>query len=363
MERLYPDSIESTITDIWTDHATWPYRRFVPWYAIAAKRTYLWRIIWYYGRFWPSRKAQEVATRLTCFGRFEKCIAAAEPDMVVSVHPLCQDIPLRVLAKMGGGERATPFVTVVTDLGSAHNTWFDARSDFTFVPSDPLYAMAERCGVDRRKLRLRGLPLREGFWDPEPRSKDAVRAALGLPENTPTALMVGGADGVGGLAAVASAIGDDLGACAEKTALVVVCGRNEAVKNALEKREWPANVTPHILGFVDNMHEYMAAADCIVTKAGPGTIAEAATRGLPCLLSSHLPGQEYGNVKFVEAAGFGAFTKKPRAIAATVAKWLTGEGVGAELKANALKAARPNATMDIARDIGGVLFEGRAPDP
>lgn len=44
------------------------------------------------------------------------------------------------------------------------------------------------------------------------------------------------------------------------------------------------------------MAEYMVAADILVTKAGPGTIAEAAAVGLPIMVTSHLPGQEAGNV-------------------------------------------------------------------
>ena len=105
----------------------------------------------------------------------------------------------------------------------------------------------------------------------------------------------------------------------------------------------------------------MAAADCIVTKAGPGTIAEAATRGLPCLLSSHLPGQEAGNVKFVVEGGFGAFVKKPAKIGATIAQWFSDLNLREKLSSKALEAARPSATLDIARDIGGLLFEGKAP--
>ena len=46
------------------------------------------------------------------------------------------------------------------------------------------------------------------------------------------------------------------------------------------------------MGFVKKMSELMEVADCLVTKAGPGTIAEAAIRGLPTMLSSYLPGQE-----------------------------------------------------------------------
>ena len=40
----------------------------------------------------------------------------------------------------------------------------------------------------------------------------------------------------------------------------------------------------------------VVAADVLVTKAGPGTIAEAAAVGLPVMVTSFLPGQEAGNV-------------------------------------------------------------------
>ena len=114
------------------------------------------------------------------------------------MHPLCQDIPLRQLAKIDGGSRKTPFVTVVTDLGSAHNTWFDGRGDYTFVPSDALEKMASRCGVPEDKIIKRGLPLREGFWDlaGSEKIKEATRNKLGLTTGVPTALEVGGGDGV-----------------------------------------------------------------------------------------------------------------------------------------------------------------------
>ena len=44
-------------------------------------------------------------------------------------------------------------------------------------------------------------------------------------------------------------------------------------------------------GFIDNIHEYMAACDAVVTKAGPGTIAEALISGLPILLNGNVPCQ------------------------------------------------------------------------
>lgn len=54
-----------------------------------------------------------------------------------------------------------------------------------------------------------------------------------------------------------------------------------------------------IKGFVDNMPEWMTASDMIISKAGPGTIAESFICGLPVLLNGFVPCQEEGNVPFV----------------------------------------------------------------
>ena len=52
--------------------------------------------------------------------------------MVVSAHPLCLSLPLKVLASLdtdgtsrSAGAKTTPFVTVVMDLGGAHPSWFN----------------------------------------------------------------------------------------------------------------------------------------------------------------------------------------------------------------------------------------------
>jgi 1,2-diacylglycerol 3-beta-galactosyltransferase len=103
----------------------------------------------------------------------------------------------------------------------------------------------------------------------------------------------------------------------------------------------------------------MKASDILVTKAGPGTIAEAAICGLPCMLSSFLPGQEEGNVPYVEDAGFGSYSGNPDEIADTVSTWLASPTLLAQMKENALKAARPNATLDIARDVAAILFKSK----
>jgi len=275
--ELFPGMFECEIVDIWTDHGVWPYNKFVPAYKFLAKHPNFWRFFWYYGKNPVTRWMQEKTTRLSCFDNFHSAIEACSPDLVVSVHPLCQDIPLRVLDKLGDGTRKTPFVTVVTDLGGAHPLWFDKKVDLCFVPSDPVRQMAQDLGLMPHQLRQYGLPLRSDFWAPETRPKAVVRKSLGLDPSLPTTLVVGGGDGVGGLLKVADALGYSLGAAdghgggKPTSQLVVVCGSNAKTKAQLEEKVGGGAYGPGVrvvpTGFVRNMADYMAAADCIVTKA------------------------------------------------------------------------------------------------
>lgn len=318
-------------------------------------------------------------------------------DMVVSVHPLCQALPLKILNSLdtNGASRTegrtTPFVTVVTDLGGAHPTWFNAGVDKCFVPSTVLREAAMRRGVKDEQIVQYGLPIRRGFWrfgaDYSQSStveneaeemkgvhhKPTIRDQLGLLD-IPTVLIVGGGDGMGGIVSQAKAVGEKLQALASKRGdkngpvfqMVVVCGNNKAAQSSLSPPEtkWGSDIAVNVQGFVNNMDEYMRASDILVTKAGPGTIAEASICGLPCILSSFLPGQEEGNVPYVEENGFGCYRGSVEGIAETVETWLGSAkdmdgSVLEQMRDCALRAARPDATLDIARDLADMVYKRR----
>lgn len=116
----------------------------------------------------------------------------------------------------------------------------------------------------------------------------------------------------------------------------------------------PGNVHVIGLGFVSNMADYMVAADVLVSKAGPGTISEAAALSLPVMLTSYLPGQEEGNVDYVIDGGFGAYCSDsdPMGIAEEVCMWLTDEERMARLSRAAKQKGAPYAARDIVQAIG-----------
>lgn len=117
------------------------------------------------------------------------------------------------------------------------------------------------------------------------------------------------------------------------------------------------NVIP--LGFVNEMAKYMVAADVLVTKAGPGTIAEAASVGLPVLLTSFLPGQEEGNVDFVVNKQFGCYChySDPNTIVKTLSSWLLDDSQLQTLSKAATAAGAPDAASQIVKCIGDDTLE------
>lgn len=59
----------------------------------------------------------------------------------------------------------------------------------------------------------------------------------------------------------------------------------------------------------------------------------------------------------MEDAGFGKYSGDANVIADTVSSWLGSPDMLERMQQAALDAARPQATVDIARDIGAMLFD------
>lgn len=350
-EQLYPGRIKSMIVDFWTEIVGQPFDYFPEGYSFLAKNPPLWRAAWQYGRFPLTRRLTEEFANAVGNQNFRRALSAFRPHLIVSVHPLTQFIPLRVLRTL---RTPPPFVTVCTDLGGAHPTWFHRDADLCFVPTDRVRQIALRCGLKHSQLRQFGLPVRPDFWQ-DAREKGAVKGQLRLVKEVPTVLVVGGGDGVGGVGRIAVSIADKvhskLGASGAQ--LVVVCGKNEQLKQKLSGRSWPVSV--QVKGFVNNMSEWMAASDLIVSKAGPGTIAEALIRGLPIVLSGFLPGQEAPNVEYVTQSGVGTFSRDPKIIARIVSDWVANPRLLEERSKRAKVLGRPNATYDIVREIAKLV--------
>ena len=226
--------------------------------------------------------------------------AAHRPAAVVSFHPLTGSAA--VAAARDLGVPGAPVVTVVTDLARMHTAWRYADADVIIAPRHP----------GRGGWVAAGLPVTREFWGGPlcGEERAILRRSLGLREEAFLVLVTGGGEGSGGIAARTAAILRRF----PDVDIVAVCGRNQRLKRRLDRLAASAGCGGRltVTGFTRHMADWLRACDLVVTKAGPGTIAEATCCGAPLLLTSHLPGQETGNTEIVTRAGAGRRARSVR---------------------------------------------------
>jgi len=409
-EKHYPGSTYDLV-DLWTKDGCLPYRSLVSSYKHLSASPNQWRFLYHFTNTSPYLFLTDTHSWLLCERKIRKTIESYNPDVIVSVHPTMQNVPListRKIAKKLG--KLIPFITVVTDFGSGHCHWFHRGVDKVYVASDRIRRLARRRGrVRNDRLIQIGLPIRVDFpiqveamgdrtSEKGKRYQMNLRNQLGITHPTKKMVLVmGGGEGVGSLSRIAEALYATFTKEGVDATIVVVCGRNENLKKELNEKDWKklladkqnsskrnkrrfnfrgrakpgsrirqslqnyeeresrkreGDVDVVGLGFVTNMAEYMVATDVLVSKAGPGTIAEAASVGLPVMLTSYLPGQEAGNIDIVLDGGFGDYCSDPDGIAEEVACWLQDEPLLEIMSKAATAVGAPNAASDIVLSIG-----------
>ena len=340
MQVEFGETVEVKMVDFLKDYAPPPFNHLPELYPELVRAPELWgamfdisdgrpqaRII--SSTFWPL--VRRAAHRL---------VREHHSDMLVCVHPIANSFVLKAL-----GTHHLPFITVVTDMVSTHALWFDKRADLIIVPTEMARQNALQYGMLPERVTLVGQPVSQRCSAPLG-DKSLLRQHLGWPQDKVTVLLVGGGEGMGPLAETARAI-DESGL---DVSMVIVAGRNSKLEKELTEQACENPTT--VYGFTREMPDFMRAADFIVTKAGPGTIAEALIADLPIILYAKLPGQEDGNVDFVVSEGVGVWAPEPLMVVRALTRWICRPIERRKVIDNCRRAARPDASRQIAILLG-----------
>ena len=331
------------IRDIFQECGEFPLRRTVNLYGPTVEKTpSVYSGFYHVTNTAPAYMALSVTIQRFLSHGLSEMLERLRPDVIVSVHPLLTHPVLNLLRLMGV---RLPFITVVTDLIRFHRAWAEPDVDVCSVPTEAARDLVIELGMAPAKVKLLGMPIHPKFCLP-PVDRTQMLTELGLQPDRFTVLLVGGGDGVGGLGEATLA----LAAAQLPIQLIVVTGRNRVLYRHLQD-SLAAGKTPNKnLGFVQNMPDLMRAADVIVTKAGPGTIMEALSCGLPIILTGAIPGQEVGNIDYVEEHNVGELARTPEAVVEGVKNImaLSPEAFTA-LRQRARQLGNPSASFEIAQ--------------
>ena len=260
-------------------------------------------------------------------------------DLVVNTHFL----PAEIIACLRSKEElTTPQFTVTTDF-ETHRLWVNQPCERYFTATGEGAAYLAHWGVPRASVCVSGIPIHPVFSRPKPRDECLARQQLA--GDRPIILQLAGGFGVGPISQLFQA----LLAIELPLQIVVVAGRNEALKGQLEEIAVPERHRVKVLGFTDQIDELMAMADVVVTKPGGLTTSETLARGAVMAIVNPIPGQESRNSDFLLENGAAIKINNVATLAHKVTALLNDRSRLEALRSNARRLGRPRAAFDIAQ--------------
>lgn len=259
------------------------------------------------------------------------------PDVVVSVHPLVNHLSIEAMKHL---TKKIPILTIITDPVTIHKAWVCPQVNQIVVATEFARKRVLEYKMDPKRVKLYGLPIDPKFL--RKRNKLEIRKELHLVPDVFTVMIMGGGEGSGEIFEIVQNIYKSK----IQAQLIVVCGRNAKLKKRLDNLHHVLKT--RVFGFTTEVPALMDAADIIVTKAGPGSIAEAMSKELPMIITSWIPGQEEGNVEYVKRNELGFVERDPKKVADLVIK-LSHHTVLNKFKRNIDRTARPRASFEIAK--------------
>jgi len=231
----------------------------------------------------------------------EKVWRAKPADLLVSVIPHFNRQINESWARVNSGR---PFVTIITDLADfPPRFWIEpTREQYIVAGTEKAAEQARAMGHDSAHIfQTSGMIVRPDFYAVDNSDPGELRQQMGLRNDRTTAMVLFGGHG----SKVMLDIAERLEAGDLPVQLILICGRNEALAAKLRSRKWKMPV--HVVGFTKEVHRLMRAADFLVGKPGPGSIAEAMIRRLPVLIECNawtLPQERY-NAEWVKEKNVG----------------------------------------------------------
>jgi len=270
-------------------------------------------------------------------------IQTDKPDVILSCHS-----PMNSMLSYwkGKGLIDAPVHSVVTDY-RVHRMWAQKNISHYYVASDATKNELSGFGIDKNRIEVSGIPIKPDFAKPQQLTKSELKEKLGIDPKTPMVLMMGGSLGLGRFKEMAQA----LNGIDTPVQMVCITGKNAAKKAELEELSKQIKMPLTVLGYADNVNEWMDACDAIVSKPGGLTTSEIFARKLPMIILDPMPGLEEMLIPTIVGTGAALSVKGPEGAAQMIKSLLTDPAEKSKIEANLDKTGKPFAAYQVASDL------------
>jgi processive 1,2-diacylglycerol beta-glucosyltransferase len=333
LQKAFRDlGVEAAVVNV-HKHTTLLFRAYYDSYVIPLA---LWPSLW---RWIESKQHQAESTGPGWLYRsgarpLTRYIREYVPDAVIATEVgACE---LAALCKRHG---SVEFKLVGVELMDFNRAWVQPEVDLFLTTHEDLGAELVSAGAAPSRVVTTGQPIDPVFASPPDRA--AVREKLGVKPDAVQILVTLGSQGFGRPELIVS----EILKVPHPLEVVMVTGRSRRVKERLQ-RYCSALPQVRVLGWVDNMHEWMAASDLMISKPGGGTLNEGFACGLPMLAFNPLPGNEERTCRWIEKWGAGLWIRKPDDLVSALTSLLDDRSRLDALRAQVSKLARPHAARE-----------------
>ena len=251
-------------------------------------------------------------------------------DAIIMTHFMPTEI---AAALKRSGKITSRLITVITDY-DVHRIWLADGIDTYTVASEWTKEKLKTIGIASERILVSGIPTDEKFSSRG--DITALKERLGLAKDAFTVLIATGSFGIGPIEQIVRTLKD--------FQVIVICGHNRSLFHSLNSQNLPY---VHVQGLVNNMYEWMAVADVMVTKPGGLSISEALVSQLPLIFFNAIPGQETGNVRVLKTYGIGISGCRVDEICTELHRLRTSKDAFLTALKRIQTLARPSAVKDI----------------
>ncbi|MEI6072870.1 MAG: hypothetical protein WCS31_13835 [Verrucomicrobiae bacterium] len=253
------------------------------------------------------------------------------PDVIVSTYPVFSFLNAKIRKK--NPTMKIPFYTVITDSTQINSAWYRCPCDGSIVSDEHTAEVLRKDGVAPEKIHVLGFPVGLDFEQHQPARASLPWKVLYFPSGTSdraisTLLLLAQLDDV---------------------VVDVVTGRRKATHAAIAAARLPHAGT--LTGWTDQMPHLMASHHLFIGKAGGATVQEAIAAQIPFVVNHVVPGQEEGNIAFIEQTGIGALAgnSSEQVFQQVKGAFANHGAIWHAWKKNLASLAKPSASRAIAR--------------
>lgn len=235
-------------------------------------------------------------------------LQSRRPLAVVSVIPNFNGVIRDALRQTHPG---VPLLVVLTDFADLPpHFWIESGIDQLVVGTEEAARQAREIGLPPEHIALvSGMVLHPRFYaQGGAEARRRVREELGVPEGAFATMLLFGGKG----SAEIEPLARGLLAADAGLHVIAVCGDNPELLARLAPLRESAGGRLHPLGFTDRIADTMAASDVLVTKPGPGSLAEAFHQKLPVVVAFNrdtIPMERF-NARFVAEKDLGVVIRR-----------------------------------------------------